>query len=144
MPTRRWPLVAAAAALVAVAISLLLSWAVARTVTRPLAALTDGMKQVAATGDLTRKIGPGRPWDDEDARLVARTFNILTEYIKHFRRFAHGGPIGLAAHDNANKGFGHSLIPWFKGSGTIAKGGGAATVDQAIMSGKMRSSSGTI
>jgi len=76
------------AALVAVAISLLLSWAVARTVTRPLAALTDGMKQVAATGDLTRKIGPGRPWDDEDARLVARTFNILTDSVSRFQKEA--------------------------------------------------------
>jgi signal transduction histidine kinase len=76
------------AALVAVAISLLLSWAVARTVTRPLAALTDGMKQVAATGDLTRKIGPGRPWDDEDARLVARTFNILTDSVARFQKEA--------------------------------------------------------
>ena len=76
------------AALVAVAISLLLSWAVARTVTRPLAALTDGMKEVAATGDLTRKIGPGRAWDDEDARLVARTFNTLTDSIARFQKEA--------------------------------------------------------
>ncbi len=60
----------AVAALVAVAVSLLLSWAVARTVTRPLAALTDGMKEIAATGDLTREIRPARAWDDEDARLV--------------------------------------------------------------------------
>jgi hypothetical protein len=50
----------AVAALVAVAASLLLSWAVARTVTRPLAALTDAMKEIAVTGDLTRKIGRGR------------------------------------------------------------------------------------
>jgi methyl-accepting chemotaxis protein len=57
------------AALVAVAVSLLLSWAVARTVTRPLAVLTDGMKEIAATGDLTREIGAGATWDDEDARL---------------------------------------------------------------------------
>ncbi len=42
----------AAAAFGAIAVSLLLSWAVARTVTRPLAALTDEMKQIAATGDL--------------------------------------------------------------------------------------------
>jgi signal transduction histidine kinase len=74
------------AVLVAVGVSLLLSWAVARTVTRPLAALTDGMKEVAATGDLTRKIGPGRPGDDEDALLVARTFNTLTDSIARFQR----------------------------------------------------------
>jgi signal transduction histidine kinase len=76
------------AALVAIGVSLLLSWAVARTVTRPLAALTDGMKEVAATGDLTRKIGPGRPGDDEDALLVARTFNTLTDSIARFQREA--------------------------------------------------------
>jgi signal transduction histidine kinase len=78
----------AVAALVAVAVSLLLSWAVARTVTRPLAALTDGMKEIAATGDLTREIGAGRAWDDEDARLVARTFNTLTDSIARFQREA--------------------------------------------------------
>jgi len=76
------------AAVLAVGISLLLSWAVARTVTRPLAALTDAMKEVAATGDLTRKIGPGRRWDDEDARIVARTFNTLTDSIARFQKEA--------------------------------------------------------
>ncbi len=78
----------AVAALAAVAVSLLLSWAVARTVTRPLAALTDGMKEIAATGDLTREIGPGKAWDDEDARLVARTFNTLTDSIVRFQKEA--------------------------------------------------------
>ena len=76
------------AALAAVAVSLLLSWAVARTVTRPLAALTDGMKEIAATGDLTREIGPGRAWDDEDARLLARTFNILTDSVARSQKEA--------------------------------------------------------
>jgi two-component system sensor histidine kinase HydH len=74
------------AALAAVAVSLLLSWAVARTVTRPLAALTDGMRDIAATGDLTREIGPERPWDDEDARLLSRTFNTLTRSIARFQK----------------------------------------------------------
>jgi signal transduction histidine kinase len=78
----------AVAAFGAVAVSLLLSWAVARSVTRPLAALTDGMKEIAATGDLTREIGPGRPWDDEDARLVARTFNTLTDSVARFQKEA--------------------------------------------------------
>jgi signal transduction histidine kinase len=76
------------AALMVVAVSLLLSYAVAQTVTRPLAALTNGMKAVAATGDLTRKIGPGGAWDDEDARLVARTFDTLTDSIARFQREA--------------------------------------------------------
>lgn len=84
--TLRWAL--AVAALLAGAVSLLLSYAVARTVTRPLAALTDAMKDVATTGDLTRKIGPGGPWDDEDARLLARTFNTLTDSIARFQRGA--------------------------------------------------------
>jgi signal transduction histidine kinase len=76
------------AALAAVAISLLLSWALARTVTRPLAALTDAMREIATTGDLARPIGPGRIWDDEDARLVARTFGALTASIARFQREA--------------------------------------------------------
>jgi signal transduction histidine kinase len=76
------------AALAAVGLGLLLSWALARTVTRPLAALTDAMKEITATGDLARRIGPGRPWDDEDALLVARTFDALTDSIARFQREA--------------------------------------------------------
>jgi signal transduction histidine kinase len=41
---------------------------------------------VAATGELTRRIGPA--WDDEDARLVARTFDTLTDSIARFQREA--------------------------------------------------------
>ena len=78
----------AVAALVAVGLGLLLSWALARTVTRPLAALTDSMKRIAATGDLGLSLGPARPWDDEDARLVARTFGVLTDSIARFQREA--------------------------------------------------------
>ena len=54
---------------VAVIMATLLSFAVARTITSPLAAITDVMRQVAATGDLTRKIAvrKGNRWDDEDA-----------------------------------------------------------------------------
>jgi signal transduction histidine kinase len=78
----------AAAALVAVFAATLLSFTVARTITRPLAAITDVMRQVSATGDLTRKIVVGRErrWDDEDARLVATTFNTLTDSIARFQR----------------------------------------------------------
>ena len=66
----------------------LLSFAVARTITRPLAAITDVMREVAATGDLTRKIAlrHGNRWDDEDARLLATTFNTLTDSIARFQR----------------------------------------------------------
>ena len=77
-----------AAAVVAVLLGTLLSFAVARTITRPLAAITAVMRDVAATGDLTRKIvlrGSQR-WDDEDARLLATTFNTLTDSIARFQR----------------------------------------------------------
>jgi signal transduction histidine kinase len=75
-------------AVVAVLLATLLSFAVARTITRPLAAITDVMREVAATGDLTRKIaiGEGRRWHDEDAQLLATTFNTLTESVARFQR----------------------------------------------------------
>ena len=77
-----------ATAIVAVALATLLSFAVARTITRPLAAITDVMREVAVTGDLTRKItlGEGRLWRDEDAQLLATTFNTLTESVARFQR----------------------------------------------------------
>jgi signal transduction histidine kinase len=77
-----------ATAVVAVALATLLSFAVARTITRPLAAITDVMREVAVTGDLTRKItlGEGRLWRDEDAQLLATTFNTLTESVARFQR----------------------------------------------------------
>jgi two-component system sensor histidine kinase HydH len=47
------------------------------------------MRDVAATGDLTRKVAlrSGR-WDDEDARLLAASFNTLTDSIARFQREA--------------------------------------------------------
>jgi signal transduction histidine kinase len=78
----------AATAVIAVLLATLLSFAVARTITRPLAAITDVMREVAATGDLTRKIavGEGRRWHDEDAQLLATTFNTLTDSVARFQR----------------------------------------------------------
>ena len=78
----------AGTAVVAVLLATLLSYAVARTITRPLAAITDTMRDVAATGDLTRKIAlrHASRWDDEDARLLATTFNTLTDSIARFQR----------------------------------------------------------
>ena len=78
----------AATAVFAVLLATLLSFAVARTITRPLAAITDVMREVAATGDLTRKIAvrEARRWEDEDARLLATTFNTLTDSIARFQR----------------------------------------------------------
>src|SRR4029079_9737550 len=72
----------------AVFLATVLSFAVARTITRPLAAITGVMREVAATGDLTRKIvlGRGQRWNDEDARLLATTFNTLTDSIARVQR----------------------------------------------------------
>jgi signal transduction histidine kinase len=78
----------AVTAALAVALATLLSFTVARSITRPLAAITDVMREVAANGDLTRKIATGHAsrWDDEDARLLATTFNTLTDSIARFQR----------------------------------------------------------
>jgi len=66
----------------------LIGYLVARTVTRPLRALTRTMGEMAATGDLARtRPAPGR-WDDEDARLVATTFDRLTDALERFQREA--------------------------------------------------------
>ncbi len=77
-----------ATAVVAVLLATVLSFAVARTIAQPLAAITGVMREVAATGDLTRKIAlrHGNRWDDEDARLLATTFNTLTDSIARFQR----------------------------------------------------------
>jgi len=72
----------AATVLVTMLLATVLSYAVARTVTRPLAAITGVMREAAATGDLTRKIPlRRRSWQDEDTRLLASTFNTLTDSI---------------------------------------------------------------
>jgi two-component system sensor histidine kinase HydH len=48
------------------------------------------MREMAATGDLTRKISLRRAenWEDEDAKLLAATFNTLTDSIERFQREA--------------------------------------------------------
>ncbi len=77
------------ALIVTVLLATILSYSVARTVTRPLAAVTRAMRQVAATGDLTHKVSlRSRAWDDEDARLLAGAFNTLTESIARFQQEA--------------------------------------------------------
>jgi signal transduction histidine kinase len=73
-------------AIIAAGLAMLLSFAVARTITRPLAAITSIMREVAATGDLTKKIALRGDRDDEDARLLANTFNTLTDSIARFQR----------------------------------------------------------
>jgi signal transduction histidine kinase len=78
-----------AAFVVTVILATVLAFGVARTVTRPLAAVTDAMREVAATGDLTRKVVlRSRAWDDEDARVLATAFNTLTDSIARFQREA--------------------------------------------------------
>jgi signal transduction histidine kinase len=76
------------AAVLAVLLATILSFAVARTITRPLAAITGVMREVAATGDLTQKIAVhhSNRWDDEDARLLATTLNALTDSVARFQR----------------------------------------------------------
>jgi signal transduction histidine kinase len=72
-----------------VLLATIISYVLARTVTRPLAAVTSAMRHVAATGDLTRKVALQlRTGDDEDARLLATTFNTLTDSIATFQREA--------------------------------------------------------
>jgi signal transduction histidine kinase len=80
----------AATALMAVLLATILSYAVARTITRPMAAISDVMREMSATGDLTRKISMPRAasWEDEDAKLLASTFNTLTDSIARFQREA--------------------------------------------------------
>ncbi|MBP1634393.1 MAG: zraS 1 [Acidobacteria bacterium] len=76
-------------ALLAILGAVLSSYLVARTVTRPLGAITGRMREVAATGDLGRKITlPAGGWGDEDARLLATTFNALTDSLARFQREA--------------------------------------------------------
>jgi C4-dicarboxylate-specific signal transduction histidine kinase len=72
------------------AASVLLSYAVARTVTRPVETVTSTMRDMAASGDLTRRIpvSPNGRWQDEDARLLATTFNSMTDSIQKFQREA--------------------------------------------------------
>ena len=77
-------------ALVSTLLAIVVSYGVARTITRPLASITDHMRQIAATGDLTRKL-PTKPqgrWEDEDAHTLATTFNMLTDSIIRFQREA--------------------------------------------------------
>ncbi|HSL23562.1 MAG TPA: ATP-binding protein [Vicinamibacterales bacterium] len=77
-------------AAIAVLAAIGLSYALARTVTRPLGVITRAMRDLAASGDLTRRIPepPATRWDDEDAKLLARTFNTMTASIGRFQREA--------------------------------------------------------
>jgi signal transduction histidine kinase len=82
----RTALFAAAGAAVLGAVGL--SFLVSRTVTRPLAQLTEAMREIARTGDFTRKVSPGRTSFDEDARVLASAFNSLLDSVARFQREA--------------------------------------------------------
>jgi signal transduction histidine kinase len=75
---------------VTVLLSVIVSYGVSRTITRPLARITDHMRLIARTGDLTRKLDTSstRGWQDEDARVLAATFNTLTDSIARFQHEA--------------------------------------------------------
>ena len=77
-------------AAVTVLLSIIVSYGVSRTITRPLARITDHMRHIANTGDLTRKLDTAdtRGWQDEDARVLATTFNTLTDSIARFQHEA--------------------------------------------------------
>jgi two-component system, NtrC family, sensor histidine kinase HydH len=76
------------AAVLAMALAVVLSYAVARTVARPLASITHTMREMTASGDLTRKIPAGGTWDDEDARVLATTFSALADSLRRFQQEA--------------------------------------------------------
>jgi signal transduction histidine kinase len=78
----------AGTALLAVLAAVLVSYPVARTITRPMAALAAAMREMAATGDLARRVPEGAAWYDEDARVLAGTFAAMTESIARFQHDA--------------------------------------------------------
>lgn len=80
----------AATAVVAVLAAILLSYGIARTVTRPVETVTSTMREMASSGDLSRRIPvqPDARWQDEDARVLATTFNSMTDSIERFQREA--------------------------------------------------------
>ena len=69
-------------ALGATLLAIVVSYGVARTITRPLASITDHMRQIAATGDLTRKIPTKR-----QRRLGRRRRAHAGDDVQHADRF---------------------------------------------------------
>ena len=79
----------AGAAVVALLLATLVSYAVARTVSRPIGAITSTMREMTRSGDLSRRIPmPDERWQDEDARVLATTFNSMTDAMQRFQREA--------------------------------------------------------
>lgn len=74
-----------AAGVLGLAFAVGLSYAVARTVTGPMSAVTAAMREISATGDLARKVRLDPGWGDADARLLAATLDSLTEALARFQ-----------------------------------------------------------
>jgi signal transduction histidine kinase len=74
--------------LAAVGVATLLGYGIARTVTRPLRAVTATMREMAATGNLSSSVPPPGRWDDEDARLLSTSFRQMTASLDRFQREA--------------------------------------------------------
>ena len=68
------------------ALALLASYLTARTLTRPLAAIVEGMRETARSGDLTRQIHIESR--DEEASLLASTFNHVASSLLAFQQQA--------------------------------------------------------
>jgi len=67
-------------------LALLASYFTARTLTRPLAAIVEGMRETARSGDLTRQIHIESR--DEEASLLASTFNHVASSLLAFQQQA--------------------------------------------------------
>jgi signal transduction histidine kinase len=80
----------AAIALLTAVVASVASYALARTITRPLSDLTASMREVALTGTLEPRPTPTRAhaWDDEDVRVLAGTFDTMTGAIGRFQQQA--------------------------------------------------------
>ena len=80
----------AAIGLLAALIASLASYGLARTITRPLSALTASMRQVALTGSLAPQQTRSRThaWDDEDVRVLAGTLDSMTGALARFQQQA--------------------------------------------------------
>jgi signal transduction histidine kinase len=78
----------AATAGMAILLATGLAYTVARTITRPIRAITAAMREMASTGTLTPDLpaAPSSSWQDEDARVLATTFGSMTGSIARFQR----------------------------------------------------------
>ncbi len=135
----RWRLLASGAA--AVLVATLVGYVVARSVTRPLRALTGTMHDMAATGDLSRALPAIGRWDDEDVRVVAATFGRLTGALDRFQREASarerlsslGRLSAVIAHEIRNPlMIIKSSVRGLRKSADLSVAGAAASIDEEV------------